>query len=157
MRAAAACVSKSRAAGARPLAPTPLAATTRPPPRRAVASDRPHAYVRCTRSSKLRGTLSAILSQLAAGGGPGGGKRKRAAGYAAPTGSEATLIADLQALCGPDAAPRSDQTAADQQSRQRLVILDDVQHLLMGDDAAARPGDGAPVLRGLLQVSRRYY
>lgn len=148
---------------------------------RAVAACRAHAYLRCTRSSKLRQILSSILSQLQAGA---SGKRKRAQGYAPPSGSEATLIADLQALCsfpsssssvhaaaaGP-AAPCGSQHAplvygshpVDQhgctqqaqqrpQQQQRLVVLDDVHHLLMADDAAARPGDGAPVLRGLLQV-----
>ena len=137
--------------------------------RRAVAARQPHAYLRCTRSSKLRQILSSILSQLQGGG--GGGKRKRAQGYAAPGGSEATLIADLQAACGApcDAAAAPPPAAAgpsgnapgraqqrqqqrQQQQQQRLVVLDDVHLLLMADDAAARPGDGAPVLRGLLQV-----
>ncbi|KAI8467253.1 MAG: origin recognition complex subunit 5 C-terminus-domain-containing protein [Monoraphidium minutum] len=137
---------------------------------RAAAARRPHAYLRCTRSSKLRAVLSSILSQLqggaAAGAGGGAsaaggaaGKRKRAQGYAAPGGSEATLIADLQAVCGADAcqqgAPQQGQAERDQgagRRGQRLVVLDDAHHLLMGDDASARPGDGAPVLRGLLQL-----
>ena len=166
---------------------------------RAVAALRPHAYVRCTRSTRLRGALAAILWQLQAAGaggaigstGAGAGKRKRAAGYAAPTGSEATLIAELQALCGSDPLPpppappgatpeaaadaaaaaspsqrdaqrrQGDQNSSSQQQQQRLeqqrqqqriVVLDDVHHLLAADDAAARPGDGAPVLRGLLRL-----
>jgi hypothetical protein len=155
------------------------------PHARAAASLRPHAYLRCTRSLKLRAALSSVLSQLQGGGSGGGAKRKRAAGYAAPGGSEATLIADLQALCGPcaggsasaDAAGARDlgapaartqlgrseqqpqpelrgqqQVQRRQRPRQWLVVLDDVHHLLMADDAASRPGDGAPVLRGLLQV-----
>lgn len=182
------CASKIRqrascaARPARPAPPPTRPACCRRTPR-AVAAARPHAYVRCTRGTKLRQALAAILSQLqAAGGGSGGAagaKRKRAAGYAAPSGSEATLIADLQAACGAtvpgaspaaaaagsggaDVAPSGDQLRVvgggagggshPGVTRQRLVILDDIHHLIMADDAAARPGDGAPVLRGLLQV-----
>lgn len=72
---------------------------------------RKHAYIKCCRSSRLRPTLAAVISQLA------GSKRRRADAYAAPSASSDTgLVAKLQgdlaqwfrrAALGPLEDPRS--------------------------------------------------
>ena len=51
----------------------------------------PHAYISCSRSLKLRGLLSSVVAQLTHGG-----KRKRAAAYAAAPGSESALAWELK-------------------------------------------------------------
>jgi hypothetical protein len=52
---------------------------------------RPHAYVSCCRSLKLRGLLSSVVAQLTQGG-----KRKRAQAFAAVAGTEHSLIWELK-------------------------------------------------------------
>lgn len=56
-----------------------------------MAAGRRHAYVKCSRSNKLRSVLGAIVSQL------GGAKRKRGQAYASTHGgTEASLCWELQ-------------------------------------------------------------
>lgn len=61
---------------------------------RAILSGRPHAYIKCCRSSKLRPTLASIVAQLS------GSKRKRTQAYAAAAGTQAALVWELQGEVG---------------------------------------------------------
>ncbi|WIA11184.1 hypothetical protein OEZ85_011314 [Tetradesmus obliquus] len=105
-----------------------------------LAAGRPHAYISCCKTLKLRCLLASALAQLSQGG-----KRKRAQAYAAAAGSESSLIWELAAAC-----------PADQPSR--LLVLDDVQQLLAAAEGplssllALREQAGANV--SLLLLSR---
>uniref|UniRef100_A0A383W9P4 Uncharacterized protein n=1 Tax=Tetradesmus obliquus TaxID=3088 RepID=A0A383W9P4_TETOB len=107
---------------------------------RELAAGRPHAYISCCKTLKLRCLLASALAQLSQGG-----KRKRAQAYAAAPGSESSLIWELAAAC-----------PADQPSR--LLVLDDVQQLLAAAEGplpsllALREQAGANV--SLLLLSR---
>eukprot|EP00877_Chromochloris_zofingiensis_P012832 jgi/Chrzof1/7802/Cz02g37040.t1 len=92
---------------------------------RAILSGRPHAYIKCCRSSKLRPTLASIVAQLS------GSKRKRTQAYAAAAGTQAALVWELQDLCPPTEACR-------------VVVLDDVSSLLTTA--------GIPMLNALLKL-----
>lgn len=56
-----------------------------------VVAGRPHAYVSCCRSLKLRSLLSSVVGQLAQGG-----KRKRAQAFAGAAGTEHSLLWELK-------------------------------------------------------------
>jgi hypothetical protein len=56
-----------------------------------VLAGRPHAYVSCCRTLKLRSLLSSVLAQLSQGG-----KRKRAHAFAAAGGTEHSLVWELK-------------------------------------------------------------